>query len=363
MKRSISLSAARHLAVLAIAFMLSQTARALSINSLKFEQLDWHSNVSNSLSAPDSSWGRVTIDFDGAPTTEYFNLNVNGNWVIENMSVDSLYGSGVPQTLTTTFEITSSPGVPVPVIDFGFSSDVFPSFSAPPMSIFGEEVFDLDFQIGGEDNVELGNPPNLPLPPAPPTAGGPTVTMSAKLPNINQVVNQVQGRNECAPGAVSNSLKYLQATGNLSNTIDTSLNKIKQILGTTASGTGANWPTVKKNHFNQVLMTTFLGPNDIMGLINAINAGKDVELDLKGHVAMVAGVRKFSDGRIELDIFDDNQTDNQSDPMRTVRIVNGKVDGMLVERFVVEMAIPEPTTLALVTFGLLAIACQRRRLA
>lgn len=80
-------------------------------------------------------------------------------------------------------------------------------------------------------------------------------------------------------------------------------------------------------------MTKFLEPDDIHELIDAVNAGKDIELDLAGHAAVIAGVRKYSDGRVELDIFDDNQTDEESDPLRTVEIRDGSVDNLSIDRF------------------------------
>lgn len=103
------------------------------------------------------------------------------------------------------------------------------------------------------------------------------------------------------------------------------------------------------------MKTTVLGPKEIDDLIKAVNAGKDVELGTRRHAAMIAGVRKFTDGRVELDIFDDNQTDKKSDPMRTVRIVNGKIEGNDVVAYVVE-SVPEPGSLWLFAIGAGAFA-------
>jgi hypothetical protein len=341
------------LALAAASILVStRPAAAIVISSVDFDQLDW---VGLTSTTPNSSWGRMTLDFVGGSTTDYVNLNVNGQWVLQNVGVDSLFGTGVSQQVMMDFQIASGHGIDVPTINYGLISSPVPLLVAPPVTS-SANVANLSYQIGGESLVNLGSPAN---PPMATGANAATVTMSARLPNIGSVNNQPQGPNECAPGAVSNSLMYLQATGQLPNSVDASLATMKMVLMTTASGSPADWPMKKRDHFAGTLMTQFLDPTDIMGLINAINAGKDVELDLAGHVAMIAGVRKFSDGRIELDIFDDNQTDNMSDPMRTVPIIGNTVDGMGIDRYVVEMRIPEPGTMVLALAALAAIVGRR----
>jgi hypothetical protein len=85
------------------------------------------------------------------------------------------------------------------------------------------------------------------------------------------------------------------------------------------------------------------GPDVINQVIDAVNAGKDVEIDLKGHVAVVVCIRKYPDGRIEIDIYDDDQQDGLSDPVRTVTLTGDgtagnpyKVDGFELDGFIIE---------------------------
>jgi hypothetical protein len=325
---------------------------------LAFDQLNWEGLAS---STPDSSWGRVRFDFLGYSDTMYFNLNVDGQWVVQNMGIVSLYGTGVNQSVSTTFDLGVANGTNVSSLNYLFQVTAAPLLSMPFGSLVGAMVNDVNYQIGGEGGVDLGTPA---APEAPTGGNAAEVTMSAKLPNIDKFVNQPQGRNECAPGAISNSLKYLQATGQLANNIPTDISDIKPIIGTTPTGSPSNWPTLKGDHFRNTILTKVLTPDEIKKLIDAVNAGKDVELDLAGHVAVIAGVRKYSNGRIELDIFDDNQIDNLSDPLRTVEIKNGKVEGKSIDGFVVESAVPEPGTLTLAGLGvfvLVAGSIRRRR--
>lgn len=322
--------------------------------SLSFEQLNW---IGSSTSTVDSSWGRVTIDFTGLSTTHYFNLNVNNSWVVRNMGVDSLFGTLVDQSVTTFFDLGVTDGTDVTSINYKYYFTETPLTAIFNETLTNTMVDNLDYQIGGEGDIDLGTPGALGTP-----EGGneATVTASAKLPNIDQFVNQPQKKNQCAPGAISNSLKYLQATGQLDSSIPSEISDIVEIVGTTAGGTPTNWPTVKGSYFNGTLVTTVLGPGQIDELTSAVNAGKDVELDLAGHVAVIAGVRKFSDGRIELDIFDDNQTDDIADALRTVEIKNGMVNNMKIDGYVIE-AVPEPSTMILFCFGNLALLCCVRR--
>lgn len=335
-----------------IALTLSFAGAAQGLD-LKFNQLDW---LGLSSSTPDSRWGQVNLDFTGYSTLQYFNLSVNGNWVVRNMGVDSLFGSGAFQTLTTTFDLGISGDVKF--LDYSFFIDSSPIDAYPLLPEAQASVADLAYRIGGEGGVDLGSPG---APPAPAGGNKSTVVDKAKLPNVDKVKNQVQGPNECAPGAISNSLKYLQATGKLADSVKTDISDIKPIVDWDADGAPQDWYRLKGESFKDVVTTTVLGPTDIQKLIDAVNAGKDVELDLDGHVAMIVGVRRYSDGRVELDIFDDNQTDDKVDPMRTVEIVGGKVDGKGIDGFVVEAPVPEPGTLSLFAVGGLALVWLQRR--
>jgi len=321
------------LAVLLVLVIVS----AIGAATLSFEQLNWRGSQT---STPNSEWGRVRLEFSGFANTQYFNLNVDDQWVVRNMSVGSLCGAGKANVLTATFDLGVPSGTDVTNLNYLYSFSPSPSASMPAGTLTGAAVAELDYQIGGEDDVDLGSPGK----PAERPTGTATVTKSAKLPDIDKFNNQEQEPNHCAPGAISNSLKYLQARKKLPSDVPTGISDVAGVVGTTSTGTPADWPTKKKDYYytpgHGGVTTTFINgitPADINSLMDQISAGKDVELDLEGHVAVVAGVRVKSDGTVELDIFDDNQAADGNDPMRTVIIdVNGCVDGMKVERFVIE---------------------------
>ena len=337
------------LVLLGVALLFGSTAQAIT---LTFDQLNW---IGTTSSTTDSRWGKVNIDFTGYSATQYFNLSVNGVWVVQNMGIDSLYGNGVNQALSTTFDLGSSGDVQS--ISYSFYIDSTPITIYPALPAANASVADLAYQIGGIDGVDLGSPG---APQAPAGANDAKVDKSAKLPNIEKVINQVQKPNECAPGAISNSLKYLQATGKLGAGVKTDISDLKPVVNWNKNGAPQNWYKLKAEAYKDHVNTTVLGPKEIDDLIKAVNAGKDVELGTTGHAAMIVGVRKFTDGRVELDIFDDNQTDDKMDAMRTVQIINGQVEGNNVVAYVVE-SVPEPGSLWLLTIGAVALAWSVRR--
>ena len=80
-----------------------------------------------------------------------------------------------------------------------------------------------------------------------------------------------------------------------------------------------------------------------------LKRGQDIEVDLKGHVEVLAGARLKSDGTVDFDLFDDNQTDSNSDPMHTSPLCGDAttdyIDGFELEKFVIECPIePQPPT-------------------
>ena len=176
------------------------------INELKFEQLNW---IGLTSSTPNSTWGRVTINYTGFPSRQFFNLNVNGEWVVQNMAIDSIFGMNVNQTVATFFDLGIEDGTDVTELEFAYSVTPESLLSKPTGMLLFARVYELDGEESEED--EYSNLSNN----SPSTCNRTQITKSATLPDINKFVNQEQSSNECAPAAISNSLKYLQSIGKL----------------------------------------------------------------------------------------------------------------------------------------------------
>jgi len=329
-----------------------------TLGTVEVEQIDW---VGPFAPTPDSNWGRFTLNFRGQEDLFYINVMIGNQWVIRNMGVESLLGAGTNHTVTTFFPIAPQHGVPIELVQMDLIATHVPVLSPNPIFIPPSNVidsfFDVFYTVQSEDlllGAEHGMFGWIPPIIFPPIVLPELPTSGAQLPDQDKVENKPQPPNGCAPGAVSNSLRYLHATGqgNL-GTAPISPAGVGGILGTDANGTPQTWPQIKQAYFNanpQFGIRTSILPGasaaTIDQVVQAIKDGKDVELDLVGHVVFVVGIRVYAD-RVELDIYDDDQTDDKADPKRTVVLKSDGAggwtcDGMKVDGFVIESPCPCP---------------------
>jgi hypothetical protein len=328
-----------------------------ALGTVGVEQIDW---VGPWAATPDSNWGRLTLHHRGVGGVMFINVRIGDDWVIRNMGVESPLGVGAPQTVSTFFPIAPEHGVAVEIVQMDLVATTVPIETFDPMFIPPtariDSFFDVFFAVQstqvalGAEHGAVGMPcPVLFLPPI----WIPGMPLSgAQLPDQDKVDNKPQGPNQCAPGAVSNSLRYLHARG-LGNLGDAPISTegLGEVLGTDADGSPQDWPERKQSFFNanpQYRICTKIlegaGASVIDEVVQAIRDGKDVELDLAGHVVFVVGIRVYPD-RVELDIYDDNQTDNEKDPKRTVVLKSDGAggwtcDGFKVDGFVIEAPCP-----------------------
>jgi len=329
-----------------------------TLGTVEVEQIDW---VGPFAPTRDSNWGRFTLNFRGREGLFYINVMVGNQWVIRNMGVESPLGAGVNHTVTTFFPIAPEHGVPIEMVQMDLVATHVPVVSPDPTFIQPsnriDSFFDVFYMVQSEDRMlgaEHGMFGWIPPIIIPPIVLPELPTSGAQLPNQDKVENKPQPPNGCAPGAVSNSLRYLHATGqgNL-GTAPISPDGVGGILGTDANGTPQSWPETKQQFFNNNpqyrICTDILegaSASVIDQVVQAIKDGKDVELDLDGHVVFVVGIRVYAD-RVELDVYDDDQTDDKADPKRTVVLKpdgagGWTCDGMKVDGFVIEAPCPCP---------------------
>ena len=302
------------------------TAIPVSAASVSFDQLNWFGLA---MALPDSSWGKVTVDYTGTPTTRYFNLDVDGRWTVQNMALDSPFGDGISQRVSTFFDLGVSHGTDVPSLSHVFTIESAPRDTIPVGTPTADTVANLDFQIGGAGPDPLVIPDNLNRDfetggGVAPASSHVTLVRGAKLKDLDKFVNQAIGVNDCVRGSVSNSLKFLQARKVIPKRINADINRVRQVLGTVPNSgnpptTPHTWVKTKKNHYKRVNTQSFPGSGNktVTAVINALKRGHDVELDMRvptnskaGHTINVVGLRvKRVNGKrvIEIDVFDDNQ--------------------------------------------------------
>ena len=331
-----------------LAALLAMVGMAQASETLSFQQLNWY-GLNNTTSTPDipySDWGQLTLDYVDSGTSQYFNLNVDGNWVIENRCITPLAATaGSPQTVNMKFDLHVSDGTPVSSVNYGYSLTPDPVANIPSLG-GSANVTPLDYQIGGDDAIDLAATKPIHASqkiklPEPPLAIG-------VLKDFHHFVNQPQGANECAPGAISNSLKYLAASGRIRDEIPDDISDVKPWIGWDSDGAPADWPDRKKTELEgrigqRVTVRKIEAPltlAKVIDLISELEDGQDIEMDLKGHVEVLVGLRLNADGTVDLALADDNQKDQKSDPIHVSRLkTDGNadfVDGMELERFVVE---------------------------
>ncbi len=345
-----------------------------SAQLLRFEQVNWQSGASTTLN---SNWGRAVIDYTGSAQDLYLNVNVGGRWVVQNALITSPSGAGAAQSMSTFFNLGNVPGVDVSLIDVGWSLAPDMVSDAPPVSTFGRPVDDLSALLGNEGGTgqDWGAPGVFPDPwPKPPRP--PQVVLDGNLPGADKVPRLPQGPDECVPGAIATSMGYLKSRGAPANTPAT-IQEWKDILsaggywlGAGAGGTALGWWDWKaqylKDHPEYGVTTEVAGGGltyeNVLKVIQALNEGKDVEVGIEGHRAMISSFQLLSDGTFRVVLHDDNQNDgDKADPPRTVIIgPDGKIDGRSITNFVIE-GVPAPGAFALVMVSAAAAASARRR--
>jgi hypothetical protein len=271
-----------------------------------------------------TEWSSVDLYYTGQSAPLYFNLNYEGQWVLQNIPVLSREGA-VPQFQTFSFhnglltrgvtDLTgTSPGVLAYTLTAGLSG--MPS-GAPTGLTFRrqQEVF----WTGGKPESTLLNP-------APSTIVGATAPVGMKAAH-EDFPNQQSGPLECAPTAISNSLMFLKNSNPSDAWNGLALDRETMKTATkwesdgcwifhddTRTGTSKNAFWEDKDEYMQAngypVMTTTT--TNLGAVLQAVKDGKDVELELKGHTVAVVGIVDLGGGKYSIDIAHDALQDDDS---------------------------------------------------
>jgi len=354
-------------------FFLQPVKASAQITGITFNQADF--DLDGNI-ITNSNWGEANLAFIGNSDFQYFNLMVNGNWLIQDDPLLSIEGSGISQTLTFNFDLGNPIGDNVSSLDYIAALTSTP-LGAPPSGIpLTSSVGDVDVN-GGKCK---GSP--IPLTDPQPIIGGTPIRWASHKGMINQDVEL----NECAPGAFSNSLKWLDTNNKIPENLK-SIDGLKNILMWTRTNGVANENWAKKRDALSPYVTTkFFGPGsvdpnafimndrDIIGkIIEEIKHGEDVEIWHESHAAVITCVIEFADGRAQLCITHDTDQVNPGGTKTEKAIYNpitGKFEtaakfitvGSKVNGFISESRIPEPSTVrSLLALGTLGAASTLKR--
>jgi hypothetical protein len=302
-----------------------------------------------------TGWGSLTLDIDRSTTLQYLNFSINGSWQIQNVPVTAIPGFGDE---ALTFDFLLSGGTPVTSATFGFT--LTDGLSAQPVeNSFTPIGFDdLIFDSGkGGATASVGTPA--------PLIGGAVVDSGKVSGNFP---NQDVGKGECGPGAVSNSLQYLNARWALGlKDGDISIDTMKTATGwkpDTLNSIG--WENTKNAYMKKnglpITTTSTFDPKEV---IKALNAGQDVEIDGKVHIAAVVAMKDLGGGKYQVDVAHDTKQgeaggteiqsgtyDSTTGLFKNIKWLDGKGTD---HGFIIECPTPEPGTIWLTVFGFAAV--------
>lgn len=255
----------------------------------------------------DTDWGSVDLLYVGQDPIMYFNLALNGEWQIQNIPVLSHQGVDVDQYMTYYFDLGNEMGEEVNSIGYGyaFTEDIILSkpdeFYTAPVE---DDLVELSSGIQGVEMPDLIDAKKL---------VGDEVSSTKKHAHKN-FPNQECGKNECAPAAVSNSLKFLNQKYKLGLTdAQTSIAEMKKATKW-KNGCGIKfWEDKKKYMEDNNYSITTRKMTDMDKIIEELDAGQDIEIietwnnGKSGHATCLIGATKLKNGKYSLDVSDDRK--------------------------------------------------------
>jgi hypothetical protein len=390
---------------MAAAIFLAAGAPAAVVS---FSQVDWRNN-SGGFTAFQSEWGLARVQLDGSDLANFASVpggylayvnatatvpaGVNDSWQIANRPIFVRNTFDAPFAASYDFFLDlgiTRGSARVSSLDFRFELSPTPAVSAPAGPTTPSAVDAKPLLFGGRDlSSTTGNSGNTgTTPPSAPVynplnqLSGPDlryggVSDTKKIPAVNE------NDNHCAPGSVTRSLGYLDATNDsfgISQTTQQIVDSLAQSMKTslTDGTTDANILSGKDEFLrnNGVPVETFV-TTDISVVIECLNDGADVEALIDygkdaqgrkkgGHATMVSEVVASYDAMGNLQNYivrtvdDPDQGDGMAENSYRDYEANfnnniaGYYIGSKFDGFIVEKVVPEPAGVALAPLALLA---------
>jgi len=300
----------RYLSFLLLLPALGLFAPSSPAQTLQFNQTDFEFN---GILTPDSDWGSVDLTFTGTSGELYFNLSVNGTWQVQDVPILSGEGPGILQTTTLAFSLGVPTGTDVSSLNYGFTLTPAPTGVMPPSALTAPVT------PASVVMYSSGDPAPFPTGPAPavPDVGNGAAPVGRPQAHHRNFPNQQSPPNCCLPTAVSNSLKFLNRENGLGlSDAATSIDSMKTVCGF-VDGVGCDgvfWWQQKDIYMimeGYPITTKQVKPADIATIIQEIQNGQDVEMDIYSHEVAVWGIKDLGGGKYRIYIkHDANQNDD-----------------------------------------------------
>lgn len=357
------------LILLAVLF-LSGISKASSVN---FSQLDFDLD---GVISTNTEWGAVDLTFIETTEIQYFNLGINGSWTIQNMPVYSMVETGANETWRFTFDLGVQRGTNVSSLNYDYTLTNTIQSTSPGNSLLAT-VEDYSVRLySGFDDVPLG------------TLGSPTVQWNGGVlldaPHGHAwFPNQACGTNECAPTAVSNSLKFLKETHPDLTMPDSEITIAKMKDATKwkvpprkigcyiYDNTNGNawWKDkdayIKSKGWNiTTKVITFEGKTEaeriaaVKALQKEMDDKQDIEIQVAGHTASLVRLSTMSDGKFAFVVNHDIKQINDVSGCVTEALhydpATNQLGGIYTSNRDLLYAVvecPEPTTILLLSLG------------
>lgn len=232
-------------------------------------------------------WGAVKVRYSPLEEPRYFNLAVGDRWVLRNAPLFPAQFPSPPIETLFYFDLGIASGVSADAIALATSVAPVPIAAPPSVYVYARlapavESYWTDFEE--EPFPPLGKPPET-------YTGG---ALRGVVFCRRDYPNQPCGKNECAPAAVSNSMKWLNDKYHLQ--IDPSKLTIdywKSPLGWTPAGVDhGDWAKAKKKFVDDKKNDLPIDSDwETLGhaahVLEEFKRGQAVEVDIGSHVAAV----------------------------------------------------------------------------